>query len=128
MVRTEDEIVTQASVEVILGGTRYKVAPLVIRDSREWRKEVVKLVSSLPQYAKATTDNPQEFEDALNAIMVAMPDKVIDLFFQYAKDLNRDEIEGLATDTEIARAFEQVIEVAFPLAQSLPKVMGRLSQ
>ena len=128
MSRTEDDIVTQASIEVILGGTRYKVAPLVIRDSREWRKGVVKLVSSLPTYANATTDNPAEFAEALNAIMVSMPDEVINLFFQYARDLDREKIEGIATEAEIAKAFEQVIEIAFPLAQSLPKVMGRLSQ
>ena len=58
---------------------------------------------------------------------ITMPDKVIDLFFKYAKDLNREEIEGIATDAEIAKAFEEVVKVAFPLAESLPKAMGRIS-
>lgn len=128
MERTEEEKVTQAGIEVILGGVEYSIAPLVIKDSREWRKGVVSLLSSLPEYAKVTTDTPDEFRDALNAIMVALPDKVTDLFFLYAKALNREEIEKKATDAELSKAFEQVVEIAFPLAQSITKTMERLAQ
>jgi len=79
-------------------------------------------------YANVTSDKPDEFGDALNAMLVAMPDKVIDLFFQYAKDLNRDEIEAVATDTEMSKAFEQVVQLAFPLAKSLVGAMANLSR
>jgi len=89
---------------------------------------VVSLLSSLPQYTDVTTDTPDEFGDALNAVMVALPDKVTDLFFLYAKELNREEIEGTATDTELAKAFGQVVEVAFPLAQSVTKTMEHLAR
>jgi len=61
-------------------------------------------------------------------MLVEMPDKVIDLFFAYAKDLNREEIEAVATDSEMARAFEKVVEMAFPLARSLVGAMGTVSQ
>ncbi len=128
MKRTEEDKVVQADIKVILGGKEYSIAPLVIRDSREWRKEVGNLVSQLPKYVGITTDEPDKFEDALNAIMVAMPDRVIDLFFQYAKNLNREKIEAVTTDAELAKAFEQVIEVAFPLAQSMTKTMKRIAQ
>ena len=126
--RTEEEKIVQAGISVILGGKEYSVAPLVIRDSREWRKGVIKLVSSLPKYAKVTSDTPDEFGEALKAIMVDMPDTVVDLFFQYAKELNQEEIEAVATDAELAIAFEQVIEIAFPLAQSMAKTMAKISQ
>lgn len=126
--RTEEDKVVQAKVCVILGGEKHYITPLVIKDSREWRKGVVGLLSSLPEYAKVTTDTPDEFKEALNAIMVALPDQVTDLFFLYAKDLNREEIEGKATDAELAKAFELVIEIAFPLAKSLTKTMEHLAQ
>ena len=126
--RTEEQKVVRASIVVILGGKEYEVAPLVIRDSREWRKKVIGLIAPLPRLVKVTMDNPEDFESVLTQMMVTMPDQVIDLFFEYAKNLNREEIEGIATDAEMAKAFEEVVKVSFPLAESLPKVMGRLSQ
>ena len=126
--RTEDEIVTQASIEVILGGKTFKIAPLVIRDSRGWRKKVVDLIMPLPSMVKVTMDDEEDFGKVLNQILVTNPDQVIDLFFEYAKTLDREEIEGIATDAEIAAAFQEVIKIAFPLAQSPMKVMERLSQ
>lgn len=126
--RTEEDVITQAGIEVVLGGSKYSVKPLVIKDSREWRKQVVALISKLPQYTSVTTETPDEFEEALNAIMIALPDQVTDLFFNYAKDLDREKIESEATDVELAKAFEQVVEIAFPLAQSATKTLARLSQ
>jgi len=126
--RTEEDKIVQSGITVILGGKEYSIAPLVIKESREWRKKVVGLISEMPKYAEVTTDTPDEFGDALNAILVAMPDKVADLFFKYAVNLNREEIEANATDAELAKAFEQVIEIAFPLAQSLTQTMKHLSQ
>ena len=126
--RTEEEIVAKAVIEVTLGGKKYEIAPLVIRDSREWRKKVIGLLAPLPSLVNTTMDinNPEAFGEALKTLMVAMPDQVLDLFLEYAKDLNQKDIENTATDAEIAFAFEEVIKVAFPLAESLPKVVKHL--
>ena len=128
--RTEEQIVAKAAIEVILGGKKYEIAPLVIRDSRVWRKKVIELIAPLPKMVNVTmdVDNPEEFGDVLKMMMVTMPDQVLDLFFDYARDLNREEIEGIATDAEMSAAFEQVVKVAFPLAESLPGVMKHLSK
>jgi hypothetical protein len=127
MERTEEDKITQAGIKVTLGGKDYKVRPLCILDSKTWRKEVAALLGELPKYAKANTDNPDEFQAALNGIMIATPDKVIDLFFSYAKDLPREEIEKIATDKEIADAFSEVVKLAFPLVSGLGKAMGSLA-
>jgi len=126
MGRTEEDILTQAGITVILGGKEYNIAPLVIRDSREWRKKVVSLVAPVAQIAGTTSDTPDAFEQALTSLLVTMPDKVIDLFFEYAKELVRDEIEAVATDAEISQAFKEVIAFAFPLAQNVPEVIKHL--
>ncbi len=126
--RTEEQVVAQAPIIVILGKKEYEIKPLVIRDSRPWRKKLIGLVAALPGLINTAMDDPTAFEGALDQMMVVMPDQVLDLFFEYAKDLNREEIEGIATDAEIAQAFQEVIKVAIPLAASLPKVMERLSQ
>lgn len=130
--RTEEQIVAQAPIVVILGGKEYKIAPLVIRDSREWRKKVIGLVAPLPGLVEGTKkplmDNTEDFENILTQMMVVMPDQVLDVFFEYAEDLDREEIESIATDAEMAKAFEEVVKVAFPLVESLPKVMERFSR
>jgi len=126
--RTDEEKVCRAPLIVVFGGKEYEVAPLVIRDSRAWRQELVGTLSELPKYAQATTDKPDEFKVAIEALLISMPDQVVDLFFRYAKDLDRDEIEGIATDDEMATAFGQVVKVAFPLARGLVGAMEVLGQ
>ena len=126
MERTEEDKLTQAPIVVILGGKEHNIAPLVIRDSREWRKKVISLIAPLPGLSKVTTDDMDSFEEALKTLLVTMPDQVIELFFDYAKDLSQEEIELVATDAEMAKAFEEVVAVAFPLAQSGPDVITRL--
>ena len=130
--RTEEQIVSRTPIVVVLGGEEYSVKLLVIEDSRKWRGEVAKLLASIPQYANATTDDSVAFEKVMTAMVVGMPDTITDLFFQYAKDLNRDEIEGVATDAEMAKAFEEVVSIAFPLVGSMnmlaEKISGNVSQ
>lgn len=125
--RTEEEKVVKASITVILGGQQYEVAPLVIRDSRGWRAKVATVLRDVPQYLGVTSDTPDAFTNALDMMINKNPDTIIDLFFDYAKDLDRDEIEGKADEAELAVAWGQIVEVAFPLVGSLVKVIGRLS-
>ena len=131
MKRTEEEKVFQF-LEVTLGGQKYEIKPLVIRDSRVWRKQIVDFLSttitSLPETLDVKTDEPEKFNQVLQSALVSMPDVVADLFFGYAKDLDREEIESVATDQELAEAFVLVVSVAFPLIQSLPKIVNRVYQ
>jgi hypothetical protein len=122
--RTEEDKLLQAPIEVTLGGKQYQVKPLVIRDAREWRKKLLALLSSLPGYAKENAD----FTSALSGMLVELPDQAADLFFAYAKDLNREEIEGAATEAELAGAFDQVMEVALPLVGKLTGTLGKVAR
>ena len=126
--RSEDQIVAKDDITVILGGKEYGIPPLVIRDSKEWRKKAIKLIAPLPQLVKVKLDETDAFEQAMSQMMVSMPDQVMDLFFEYAKELDRDLIETTATDKEMAAAFQEVCKVAFPLAESGPKLMASLTQ
>ena len=125
--RSEEEVVARAPIKVTFADKEYEIAPLVIRDSREWRKKVTDLIAPLPSLVKVTMDETEDFGKVLTQMMVTMPDQVLDLFFQYAKDLDRQEIEGIATDAEMAIAFNEVIKAVFPLAESPFLVMKRLS-
>ena len=121
MARTEEQKLVQAGIKVILGGREYEIRPLVIRESREWRRKAVPFQSALVKYASVNSDNPEELGKALNELLIDRIDQAIDLFFDYAKDLNRGEIEDLATDREIVEALNEVNAVAFPFGESKPK-------
>ncbi len=125
--RTEEQKVARAPVIVVLGGKDHEIIPLVISESRAWRIAVVAALGELQGHTQTSSDDTGAFQSSLDALLVGMPDKVLDLFFQYAKGLDRPTIEATATDKEVAEAFEKVVALAFPLAQSLVGTMGRLS-
>jgi len=128
--RSEDEIVTMSPIKVVFGGEEYDVKLLVIKESRVWRKKLIDKLSILPTLVSLTMDdtNPDSFGKAFKGLMIDNPEVVLELFFNYAKDLNRKEIEKKATDAEMAQAFAQVVTSAFPLAKSLLVAMTVLSQ
>lgn len=107
--RDEAEIVFQEPIKVILGGREYKIKPLVIKYSRPWRKKLAELVASANYAQKVNTDKPEEFKEAVQFLMAESIDTVIDLFFEYAKDLKREEIEEIATEAELGNAFEAIM-------------------
>ena len=123
MDRTEEQKAFQEPIKVILGGQEYDVKPLVIKYSRPWRKKVIDLISTLPKYAAVDTNKPDEFAEAIKVLMVESQDSIIDLFFEYAMDLPRGEIEEVATESEVAIAFQGVMALAFPLSETLPAMM-----
>lgn len=126
--RTDEEKICRAPLVVVFDGKEYEVKPLVIRESRVWRQELVGTLAELPKYASATTDDPKGFGKAIQVLLIENPDTVVNLFFKYAKDLNKEEIEAIATDDEMAKAFGQVVKVAFPLARTLVGAMEELGQ
>jgi len=128
--RTEEQKIFQEEISIILGGKEYRIRPLVIKESRKWRAKVVKIMGNLPQYMSITSDTPDEFREAIDVLLVAMPDKVIDLVLDYSPKLKADRefIENNATDPEMSKAFKQIAEVAFPLVKSLTGAMGNLAR
>ena len=126
--RTEEQIIAQAPILVYFGGAEYKVNPLKIKEAREWRKKLADMMGQLSPAVNATTDTPEKFQEAMNSLLVDMPDAITNLVFEYAKDLPREQVEAVATDAEMAKAFESILEVAFPLARSVTGITAKLSR
>lgn len=109
--RTEEDKVLQTSVKVILGGKEFLIKPLPIKYALPWCKSVVKTtISGLMAKVNITTETPERFDEAMNDILIGRPEKLVDLFFEYARDLNKDEILETASLNEIINAFETVRE------------------
>jgi len=125
--RSEDQVVTQAPIKAIFGGKEYEIKLLVIKESREWRRQFAEVLGTLPLFVKPTA-TPKQFNEVINGMFLNVPDSIMDLIFAYGKDLPREEIEAVATDVEMAKAFESILEVAFPLARSMVGATAILSQ
>lgn len=125
--RTEEQKIFHEPIIVIFGGKKFEVDPLVIKESRAWRQKVLEVLTELPKLTKASSDKPEEFNAAIESLLITMPDIVVDLFFSYAKNLPREEIEEIATDSEMATAWQQITELAFPLLQGLVRTMRKMT-
>ncbi len=117
--RTEEEKLTQAPIMVTLGGKGYNIAPLVMKYSREWRKNALPLITYLVEYARK---NDEQGLDAIGEFFTTKTDEIIESFFEYARELNREEIEGIALDGEIITAFMEVFHAfVSPLSKAAKK-------
>ncbi len=112
--RTEDDILLQRALEVTLAGEPHTIKLLPIRPQAEWRRKVVPLLSGFLGISKISTDDPAEFEAGLASVLIETPEKMLDLFFDYARDLDREEIENTATEAEVAVAFKKIVAVVLP--------------
>ena len=119
--RSEEDKLAKAPIVVVLGGKEYEIKPLVIAESRPWRKHYAETMVALLKTKNAEVDSMEGLARGMNELFSTLPDTAADLFFAYAKTLNRAEIEEVATDQELADAFTLVISVAFPLVKSLMK-------
>jgi len=111
----------QSGITVILGGKEYEVRPLVIRESREWRRKAAPFQAAIARYASVNSDDPEAFEKALTELLTDRIDETIDLFFDYARELDRETLEGIATDGEIVAALNEVNRIAFPFGEARAK-------
>jgi len=105
--RTEEDKLNRAPLKVELGGKEFEIKPLVIKYSGEWRKKALPLISFLINY---TRGSQEDMEDQVAELFTTRTDAILDSFFEYARDLNREEIEGIATDGEIISAFMEVFD------------------
>ena len=126
MERTEEDKIVQSSIKVMLGGKEYEIKPLPIKYSLPWVKKVADILVDLGRLSKITSDKESEFRSALLNIMVEKPTLMVDLFFQYARDLKRSEIEEVASSSEIVVAFEGVLSLERPLFGMAIRIPGKV--
>jgi len=125
--RSEDQVITQAPILATFGGKEYKIRLLPYAESQEWRGKFAKVLGHLPLFTSATA-TPKQFAEVINGMFVDTPDEIVDLIFEYAKDLPKDEIKAVAYDVELGKAFEDIAKVAFFLTRSMMAIPAKLSQ
>lgn len=128
MERTEEQKIIQDNLDVTLGGKLYSIAPLVMRYSREWRKKSLPIISFLMRYTRLAEDKEggitEDIQQAFDELFTTKMDDIIESFFEYARELPREEIEESTTDGEILLAFMEVFNAfVAPLSQAAVEKM-----
>ena len=125
--RTEEDKVLQSPVTVKLGGQDYEIKPLPIKYSVPWVKKIVNLLIESSALTRVTSDTPDLWKEAITTLLSTNPTQIIDLFWEYARDLDKNTLEEVATSAEIMAAFEEVMTLERPLFKGM-QALGRISQ
>jgi len=121
--RTEEDALARAPIVVTFGGKQYEIKPLVLRESREWRKKYGAFLKRLGSTMSTELTEAKGFE-ALDMLLTSGIDDLIDLVFDYARDLPREEIEASATEAELLEAARKIGEIVFPFDKVLKGLPG----
>jgi hypothetical protein len=124
--RTEIQKLLKLPAKVKLGEGEYDIKPLPLQYSLPWRDKVFNLFISSTQYSKITSDDTAAFNEAMKSVMVTSPDMIIDLFFEYARDLKRDDVLKVADSNQLLEAWGKIIEFESPFLGSLLKTVNLL--
>lgn len=126
MERTEEQILSKAPIKVRLGDEEYDIKPLPIMKAREWRSTLVETMRGIVG-DMAAEQCRENVGPALTAALCGFPDKVAELVFAWAPQINKEKIMEEATEEQMARAFSAVMVMAYPFLAPLvlvTKVVG----
>lgn len=122
MERTEMQKLTMEPIKVMLGNEEYDIKPLVSKMAIPWVAKVVKILSESIGLTRLKSEDTIALESAMRSVMIDNPGKMIDLFFEYARDLNREEIENTASSAQLIAAFEQCLELEKPFLMGMARL------
>jgi hypothetical protein len=113
--RTDGEIFFAKPFEVGFGEEKYKFNVLPAEPMDEYRDLLVKTTAEIhKEIRKDATSDPEALARGLAFTFCVFPKKLRDLVKAYDPKQPWDEIRKVATDEQYARAFQQIVAVAFP--------------
>ena len=120
MPRTEEEKLTQSPLKVKFGETEYTIKLLPVLKSRDWRAKVEQELGPMVANIQPMTVAGRFVIAGLSTAIATFPEKMCDLLFAYATELDKDKILAEATEEQIDLAFSHLWEIAF--ANFLPQL------
>jgi hypothetical protein len=125
--RTDDQILSKEPIKVRLGSKDYEFSIPSPRLARAWRAKLFDSMGELSNIMKVDSSNVDKFYGSLGFIFLQFPERLADLVFLFAPDVPREQAEDECSEEQLARAFGQVMQVAYPFAEVLgatSKVLG----
>ncbi len=125
--RSDGEVLNMTPIKVTFGKKEYEIAPLTIGKATRWRQKLIEEVGEIGRTFKQDVEGSQErFLHGLAFTFLKFPEKILGLVRAYAPDLPWDkeilDEEKGATEEQLARAFGQVVLIAFPFTSELAQM------
>lgn len=119
--RTEDQILSREPFDAKLGSETYKIKPLGILKQRQWREKLAEEVNAITEGFSQPTTNKNALTSGLASALLRFPEKIVDMVFLYAPDLDQQKImeDEETTEEQFAKVFGDIMSVAFPFLASL---------
>lgn len=112
--RPDEEAVLGAPLKVQLGGEIYSIKPLPYAKSRAWRKAWFDWVRRSTEFDANRKSGGDEWLAANMDGAGKLGDDRVDLFFGYARQLNRKQIESVASYAELKAGFNKILAIERP--------------
>ena len=120
MPRTEEEKLTQSPLKATFGATEYNIKLLPVLKSRDWRAKVEQELGPMVANIHPMQIAGRFVIAGLSTAIATFPEKICELLFAYAPDLDKEKILNEATEEQIDVAFSRLWEIAF--ANFLPQL------
>lgn len=121
--RSEEQILTQAPIQVKFGDIDYDIKPLRILKARDWRAKMIEKMQEVTGRMLARVDGEKQLMGALGYVLLEFPEVLADLVFSYSPELPQSKILDEATEEQMAKAFGKILQVAFPFQGELKTMM-----
>jgi hypothetical protein len=120
--RSESDMLDMRPIKVKLGTKEYEIPTLNNRKSAAWREKLYAALGPLVSSFDFGSVDLNARRDQVSAMMaaklsqelIAFPERLAELLFEFAPDLPREEILDNATDEQIGIAFSACAEVGYP--------------
>lgn len=118
MNRTEEDKLSMAVFTVRLGENDYTITPLKVNPQRRWRLKLGNELAPIVESFNQKVEN-KAMLNGLAGALIKFPEKLAEMVFDYAPNLEQEKILEEATEEQLAIAFSKIMSVAFPFLAQL---------
>jgi hypothetical protein len=122
--RTDSDKLSREPVMVKLGNTEYPIHPKPIIESRKWKKLAKKEIDKIDPVFNVQMEDYQKSLPLLKELIFENLDNLVDLVFEWEKELPKKEIMNTATEEEMIDALIIILRMAFPFAKLMSQING----
>lgn len=119
--RTEEQKLTMAPIEMKFGGEVYKVPPLKMGDAITWRAKLAEALTPIMDNFQQATG---KVSDGMAQAVTQFPEVMTKLILDYdlSKVINRERMMSEGTEEQLVAAWSDLMTVAYPFLVPLMMV------
>jgi len=117
--RDETDALVQAPIRVKLcGGQEFEIPCPMAGAALAWAKKYTTLFAEIGELSGLKIEDMEDLREHLPKLFSGMPERIVDLFFDFAgESVDRDRVLAETSLEELSAAFQEVVARGNPLAR-----------